>query len=166
MNNILQKYAKYNQWANQRMVQMFQNLTDEQVHQEIISSYPSIHKTLLHVWDAETIWLLRLRGQSLLMWPSDQFDGPTEELYESLLHRSQELADFISEKEDAYFEEDCTYKTTKGEPFVEQRGFMVHHCLNHSSYHRGQLITMLRQLEQTDLLATDFIYYVRNFKES
>lgn len=161
MNHLIQEYTQYNMWANERTVEMLQKLTEAQLEEEIVSSFPSIKRTLLHIWDAEAIWLNRLQGESLLMWPSDQFMGTKEELFEGLLANSCNLTEYTGQQSDSYFEEDCAYKNTKGQPFKEQRGFMIHHCMNHSSFHRGQIITMLRQLGQTELMGTDFILYVR-----
>ena len=53
-----------------------------------------------------------------------------------------------------------TYKNSKGIQFSSYSETILH-CINHSTYHRGQIITMLRQLGQNNLLSTDYITYCR-----
>jgi uncharacterized damage-inducible protein DinB len=54
MKDLLLKYVKYNLWANQRMLDFIQEFcNDEQLNREITSSFPTIRKTLLHIWGAE-----------------------------------------------------------------------------------------------------------------
>jgi len=71
----MKKYTDYNLWANRRMIAMLSPLSETQIAQDIISSFPSVKMTLLHIWDAEVIWLKRLQGESLDYWPSYNFEG-------------------------------------------------------------------------------------------
>jgi len=42
---------------------------------------------------------------------------------------------------------------------------MIMHCMNHSTYHRGQIITLLRELGATEIPGTDMIAYIREIKK-
>ena len=50
------------------------------------------------------------------------------------------------------------YKNTKGETWRYPLWQQLHHVVNHSTYHRGQVTTMLRQLG-AEPLGTDFLVY-------
>ena len=52
------------------------------------------------------------------------------------------------------------YGDTRGTAWEERLGRMLRHVVNHSSYHRGQVVTMLRQLGAVPP-STDLIRYYR-----
>ena len=51
MKELLTQYAAYNLWAHQKMIDAINLLNEEQVNQEITSSFPSIFKTVLQYID-------------------------------------------------------------------------------------------------------------------
>ena len=61
MKKLFEQYAAYNLWANQRIIEVINNLSDDVLNNEITSSFNSIYKTLLHLWDVEDIWWQRLK---------------------------------------------------------------------------------------------------------
>src|SRR5436190_20558531 len=94
MRHLLTNYTRYNLWANTRVCDFLKsNCNDEQLDKEIVSSFPSVKKTLLHIRDAECIWLERLHGNSLSSFPGNSFKGTTEELYNGLLAGSKKFLD-------------------------------------------------------------------------
>jgi uncharacterized damage-inducible protein DinB len=162
MKALLVNYTQFNVWANERIIAFLKdNVSEEQLDKEIISSFPSLRKTLYHIWDAEGIWHARLNGSSPVFGLSKRFNGSTEESYQALLANSKAFADLIASKDEKYFQETLHYANTKGVKFENRICDIVQHCMNHSSYHRGQIITMLRQLGFTDLFETDYIAYCR-----
>lgn len=163
MNKLLHQYTTYNLWANRRIKDMIGPLSEVQMSEKIISSFPSVRKTLLHIWDAETIWLARLQSVSMDYWPSDKFEGNKADLFEGLLSISEKFCQYTDQLTDA--ESSYTFKNTKGNSYTMIKGETIHHCMNHSTFHRGQLITILRQLGQENLVSTDFITYLRELQE-
>ncbi|MFL5753274.1 MAG: DinB family protein, partial [Bacteroidia bacterium] len=68
----------------------------------------------------------------------------------------------VKKKDDAYFLSSTEYKNTKGEPFNTSNSGIIMHCMNHSTFHRGQLVTMLRGLGYEGAVdSTDLISYLR-----
>ena len=49
MKQLLQQYAQYNLWANKIIVDQINQLSEEQLHKEIASSFDTIYKTILHL---------------------------------------------------------------------------------------------------------------------
>jgi uncharacterized damage-inducible protein DinB len=150
----------YNSWANRRMLDACAALTDAQFTQDLGSSFRSVRDTLAHIGGAEWIWLERWHGRSPnTLPPRDQFAN-----LESLRRRSQELdcglQDFVASLTEQDIQRIVTHKTTAG---VEQSAplwQMLQHLVNHGTYHRGQVATMLRQLgAKAD--STDFIAFYR-----
>ena len=162
MKTLFTKYTRYNLWANQRVCDFIKNnLSEEQLNKEIISSFPSLKQTLYHIWDAENIWLKRLQGESLSTFPSRDFKGTSEAGINSFLSNSKKFSDVISSKDDSFFQSSFKYTNIKGVQFESKASDIIQHVVNHNSYHRGQIITMFRQIGFTELFSTDYIAFCR-----
>ena len=61
MKEMLTQYATYNIWANNELLKLILNLSEEQ--QEITTSFSSLYKTILHLYSAKSIWWKRLKLQ-------------------------------------------------------------------------------------------------------
>lgn len=163
MKNIILDYAHYNLWANTKMCNDFLSKVDEELlDKEVPSSFPSLRKTIVHIWDAETLWYKRLNGEPRPKYPPhSDFNGNFSEFKNEFFKQSRLLIDFVNENNEDSLNADCNYQNTKGEPFTQKVWQCVMHCFNHSSYHRGQIVTMLRNVGFTDLSSTDLITYFR-----
>ncbi len=155
------KLTDYNLWANKRISALSKDLDEKSFSQAIVSSFPSVKATLLHIWDAESIWRLRLLGESVTDWPSKNFSGTRTELISGFLNASGELKDYIQKMDESGENVKVNYSNIKGEVFSTSVADIVTHCINHSTFHRGQIITILRQTGITELISTDYINYIR-----
>jgi uncharacterized damage-inducible protein DinB len=157
--NKMHQLTCYNLWANSKLTEVIKNLKPIELEKEITSSFPTIRKTVFHIWDAEYIWLKRLQGESLDSFPSKNYDSSVA--IEKFLDCSQEWVNFTATKQDAFYEQACNYKNLALKDFSNSTSEILQHCMNHSTYHRGQLVTMLRQLEKENIPSTDFINFLR-----
>jgi uncharacterized damage-inducible protein DinB len=162
MKELLGQYAEYNVWANNKMIDVMLKPEDGFVDHEIISSFPSIRSTVYHCWSAEYIWLQRLQLVENPLWIAGEFSGTFEDACREWKTVSDALVQFTKRQYDDkafthvvqyYDRAKVSYKT----PVYE----VLHHVFNHSTYHRGQLVTMLRQLALKEIPATDFIAFTR-----
>lgn len=149
---------RYNSWANHRALDASASLSAAQFTQNVVSSFSSVRDTLAHIMHAEWLWLERWQGRSS-GFPSDQFADLA-----SLRARWQkidaDLGAFILKLSAADLERVVEYKNTKGNAFANPMGQMLQHVVNHGTYHRGQITTMLRQLGATPA-TTDLIAFYR-----
>jgi uncharacterized damage-inducible protein DinB len=157
----IQKHLQFNVWANAKIVEILSKLDENFFDTEVISSFPSIRKTLHHVWDAEQIWFTRLKGGEATTWPSASFKGGKNELLAGFLDNSRKLEEFIADKDRKFLDGIITYKNTKGIEYSNAVEDILFHLVNHASFHRGQLITMLRQLGVEKFPSQDLIAYMR-----
>jgi len=161
MSYTLKQHLSYNVWANGKLAEFIAKADEKLFDTEVQSSFPSLRKTVYHIWDAEFIWLKRLQGESLSDWPSKQFNGSRDEALNGWADCSRNFLDFIAVKDKAYYESVCHYKSVKGAPFSSTVEGIVMHVVNHGTFHRGQLVTMLRELGCTELSSTDLITFLR-----
>lgn len=164
MKAMMQLYAGYNYWANQLMTEAILQM-DEHRHQEWVnSSFPNLYATLLHMWDAESIWWQRLKLHERLVIPSENFKLSTREAIHGLMQQSLQWKTWADQSTEAAFLHQFSYQNTKKEIHKQHAWQVLMHVCNHSTYHRGQLVTMMRQLGVTQIPSTDLIVYGRTVK--
>jgi uncharacterized damage-inducible protein DinB len=154
------KYLEYNVWANQVLIDYLNTKPTEQLEQEIVSSFPSIRKTLLHIWDAEVMWQMRLKGTPVAEFPSKSFVGDMQAIFDNLIKSSSDFVILAEAEKEDFLTKVHTYMTMSYGETSQNSYDMMHHCINHSTYHRGQIMTMLRQLGYTDLPHLDFMLFL------
>lgn len=156
-NDIVHLY-NYNRWANARTFDAAAKLTPEQFTEDMHSSHRSVRDTLAHILAAEWIWLERWNGTS----PNGLLDPADFPTLESIRIRLNEVEEgcrgFVDGLTDQSLETVVAYTNTKGEVWKYPLGHMLQHVANHSSYHRGQVTTMLRQLG-AEAVSVDLLYY-------
>lgn len=160
MDSHLIKLCKFNVWANDRICTWIKK-ADLKVDEELKSSFPSIRKTLYHLWDAQFIWLSRLNGESPNTWPSHSFEGNLDEAIAGVHQNSLAFVSFIESLNVSEYQRPVEFKSIDGTSYFNSVEEIITHVVNHSTYHRGQLITMLRTVGFTAVESTDFIRYLR-----
>jgi len=161
MKEILQQLASYNIWANQKLTDIIQSLPEEVLHQSMPSSFASLHSTLLHMWDAESIWWQRMKLQEVINYPSSSFKGTTMDISTSLLHQNTLWETWVNKATLAALDHVFMYQNSRKEQFKQPIYQMILHVFNHGTYHRGQLVNMLRQAGFEKIPPTDFIVWSR-----
>lgn len=155
--------VNYNVWANKGIAGFLADKDSSLLDKEIISSFNSIRKTIFHLADAQYIWLVRLQGTSLSDWPSKHMKP--EEAITALVNTSTAYAEYCSGKDDAFWNEVIAFKTMDGTAYNESVGNITMHVMNHSTFHRGQLITMIRLAGiEGKMPKTDLIAYLRELR--
>ena len=162
MKQLLQQYAAYNIWANKILLERISQLSEEQVNKEIVSSFPGIFKTVLHMMDVESIWWQRLKLAEHVDFPSQTFKGNFEELSKILLQLSQQWEDWVRKANEVNINHVFAYQNSKKELFKQPVYEVLLHLFNHQNYHRGQVVTMFRQLGMEKIPPTDFIVFSRS----
>ncbi|MGD0694034.1 MAG: DinB family protein [Terriglobia bacterium] len=152
----IQALYDYNRWANEQTLDAAAALNEEQFTRDLGNSFRSVRDTLAHILAAEWIWLERWKGNS----PKTLLEAADFPGVEALKTRWDEVesdrAAFIRTAAASRLEEVISYVNTRGQTFAYPLWQMMIHVLNHSTYHRGQITTLLRQLgskpASTDLL--------------
>lgn len=158
LDEIRQLY-EFNRWANGRILEAAAALDPEPFDRDLGSSFPSVRATLAHILGAEWIWLSRWNGTSPTAppaWPLDDVASLRARWTEVEAGQAALLAALTEDRLDQVID----YRNLAGEPYRSPLWQMLRHVVNHSSYHRGQVTTMLRQLGAA-APATDLILYFR-----
>lgn len=153
--------ADYHIWANNIVCEWLDKISEEQWKQNIVSSFNSIYETVLHVAAAEKLWNERLKKYTDLVNMTGTFKGSNDELLKIWKEQSENLKKFIQDFPESSLNEKLAFKNIKGIAFNLPYWQLFAHVINHSTYHRGQLVTMLRQAGYTNISSIDLTTYFR-----
>ena len=158
-DDIRQLYD-YNAWANRRSMEAASALTPEQFTKPLGSSFSSVRDTLGHIYGGEWIWLERFQGRSPASLPDVNEFANLASLRERWLEHEARLLGFVRGLTQADLDRVMEYKTLKFGVYRNPLWQSMQHLVNHGTYHRGQVTTLLRQLGAQPIL-TDLMHFYR-----
>ena len=161
MKSLLLNYLRYNHWANHKTCRYLSEISSPDSSPDKEALYSTIRKIVLHIADGEQTWLSRLNGDNIPHMHNLDMEGSFRSICGLILKNSSEFIAFIEAKDDSFFLKSTEYINLKGKPFVQNNAEIILHCMNHSTFHRGQVINMLRNVGYTDHSASDFIMFLR-----
>jgi len=153
---------EYDRWANDCVLQAAATLTVEQFQRDLGGSFRSLRDTIAHIIAGEWIWLTYWKSTS----HDDGFLAELRKRRETLFSQDavpdvaaarskwaaieKGMAGFVDELTNDALEKMLPARNTQ-----ISLGHLMQHLVNHSTYHRGQVSLMMRQLGATPV-ATDF----------
>lgn len=161
----VRKLFAYDRWANLRLFSVLEKIGAADFSAPVTSSFPSLRDTTFHIIFAEWLWLKRWKGFSpRAKWPVTSFAAsawsnlPAQELpsdadvasvaglkalWESL---DAERNRWFGGIGNAELRSVFSFNDMQGTAYSLPLADVVQHVVNHSTYHRGQAVTLLRQL--------------------
>ena len=113
------------------------------------------------MWLAEEAWWQRLKLAEQLNLVSEKFEGTLAEMLKKYGQQSADWAQWVDNASEVQLTHVFAYQNSKKEQFKQPVHEMLMHVFNHGTYHRGQLVTMLRQLGIDKIPQTDFVVFCR-----
>jgi uncharacterized damage-inducible protein DinB len=153
----------FDDWANRRLFAAVAALTDEQLRKSVTSSFSSLWDTLCHIVVEEWVWFRRCQGQNPEVPPSWAVGGNRETVSQALVEVQAEREGFLAELTDAKLDQVIQFRSLEGHEHRHTVRDILIHTVNHSTYHRGQAATILRQLGAA-APETDFVVFREAFQ--
>ena len=162
----IQFLYEYDRWANHRVFEAAAALTPEQFTRDLGGSFASVRDTLIHILAAEWIWLSFWTVPELNMEVEKELRARRAQLFNPALF--PDLAAVLSKWEEikptqtAFVDSLSDELLARQVPFRSGHASLAHlmqHMANHSTYHRGQVSLMMRQL-QAQPASTDFVLFL------
>ena len=166
MKQIVTQYAAYNLWANTIFIDYIKKLSNEQQHAFAASSFPSLYKTIVHMWETERNWLKRLKFEENIPAGGGSVTLLFNEVATSLLQESNMIKEWIENVTAEKIEHVIAYQNSRREQFKQPVFQILLHLFNHETYHRGQMVSMFHQLQLNNIPNTDFISWSRLQKKN
>src|SRR6202047_46804 len=158
-DDIRQLYD-YNAWANRRAMEASSALTPEQFVKPLGSSFTSVRDTLAHIYGAEWLWLERFQGRSPASLPDTTQYPDIASRGERWGEFEPRLLNFARGLTQSDLDRVMEYKTLKFGVYSNPLWQSMQHLVNHGSYHRGQVTTLLRQ-HGAQAILTDLMHFYR-----
>jgi uncharacterized damage-inducible protein DinB len=157
--SLINDYAAYNLWANKRLVEWLRTKPSETMERQVPSSFPTLKQTVVHIRETERAWLSYLQQiRNEHKW-GEEFQGAPEEAFDGLLRQSEEFVGYVQLLTEPSLQERLHLSIPYVGEFDCPRFEMIQHCVNHSTYHRGQIVTMGRNVGLGDPPMTDYMAY-------
>ena len=162
----IQLLYEYDRWANNRVFEAVSTLGAEEFTRDLGGSFRSVRDTLVHIIGCEWGWLTCWKEPS----PSSAFVTDLWTGLGALFHPNAfpdvaavQLRWAEVEREQVEFVNRVTYESLgRLLPVRTTQISLAHlmqHLANHSTYHRGQVSLMMRQLAAAPV-ATDFALFL------
>ena len=157
----IKRLFAYNAWANNRVFEALSKIPETEYLRDLKSSYAGLGGTMVHLVGVEKLWLSRLIGKPESSVIRLQ-DAPTlKQLKSTWEDVAARMARFLAKLDDRSLQQAVPYTTTEGEQFSNSNQQILQHVVNHSSYHRGQIAAMMRQVG-AEPVNTDLIAFFRH----
>lgn len=164
MKELLVQLASYNVWANKMITDAVLSLSEEQQNQQLKSSFPTLYATIMHMWIAESAWWQRVKLNEKINIPAEDANPSITDAVKGLMQQSSAWEEWTSHASEMMLQHVYAYQNSRREQFKQPVYETLLHVFNHSTYHRGQLITMMRTLGLNTIPATDFAVFCRKRK--
>jgi uncharacterized damage-inducible protein DinB len=161
LKGLLLAHTGYSAWATRQLLDACSPLTLDQLDRDLGASHTSILRTFRHIHDGERVWLRRLVEVDDVHLSSDP---APEHSFELLVQYWPEMWRGYGEWIESASDDDLTCEISTVLPSTvfpneenlhTPRWQLVLHAINHSTFHRGQIVSMLRSLgvqpPETDL---------------
>lgn len=156
LQDLTRRILSYNLWANERLTSWLFTIDRSLLYQQTGSSFGTVDRTLQHILSAQHYWYDVILREHVNEFNLPVRENVVEEVIKDLVTSSQRFVDDIS-----VMEEHQLVKIIKASDSTQSRYEYVLHVVNHSSYHRGQIVTMSRALGVTaEIPVTDYDAYL------
>jgi uncharacterized damage-inducible protein DinB len=158
LQKLISNYSAYNAWATHRLIGWLQSVDTELLYQEIPSSYTSIDYTLQHMLRTQRYWLLFLTGKDVSNHSWAVREREVDQIMSELIFISGQM----KEEFGRFSEADLLEVLHLRSPWAQNdlpRYEYIQHIINHNTYHRGQIITIARNVGLTNVVNTDYNFF-------
>jgi uncharacterized damage-inducible protein DinB len=154
---VCQLNLEFMKWADETMLTALSQAPPDQVSQDRGSSFKSLFETLSHIYRGELIWLIRVQGQPDAKLADVDSPPDLSALGQRWPAVHQGWIDWARSLSPEDWSKPLILRNSQGAELRSPLWQVAMHLVNHGSYHRGQLATMLRQAgikpPGTDLIA-------------
>ena len=151
----------YHYWARDRLLNAVEALTPAQYTKDLGSSFTSVRDTAAHILGAEIGWYKRWHKEPVTALAAAEHFPDVSVLRRAWTEHESGMRAFLESLGEAGINRVFEYRLISGAEGKVTYGQSLQHVVNHSSYHRGQVVTMLRQLGAQPPKPMDLIVFFR-----
>ena len=159
MQELFSSLYAYNEWANQKIVQLCDGLTDAQLDQPKEMGMGTLRATLFHILTADVVWMERWESTPWREFPLDPDGKSVSEIATALSDVGQRRASLIEQNQSDRWNSTIEYQDSGKTPYSHQIHDLVLHVWIHGIHHRAQALNYLKQFDRTIPGGIDWIFY-------
>jgi uncharacterized damage-inducible protein DinB len=156
----------YHYWARDRMLEAAEQLTPAQYTKALGNSFGSVRDTIVHTYAAEWVWYSRWTGSSPDAFPDPEGFPDVAAIRAAWKAQQEKIQLFVGALGESDSARVFDYQLMNGQAATSVFRHMLQHVVNHATYHRGQVTTMLRQLGAAAPRGKDMIVFYRERAQS
>ena len=156
----LEVLVEFHYWATRKILDAVEPLSPEQFTRDLGNSFLSVRDTLAHLYGADWIWCSRWEGDSPSALPDPKNFPDLVSIRKAWDAHEPTLRAVLKRFGEQGVDSPVEYLRNgvrQAQPFSQT----FQHLVNHGTYHRGQVVTMLRQLGAGTPPSTDLIAFYR-----
>jgi uncharacterized damage-inducible protein DinB len=143
------------------MLAAVETLTPEQYIKDLGNSFKSVRDTVVHIYFAEWVWHARWMGNSPLHALNPEDFPDVRAIRSAWAGHEVKMRSLLDGLADEGVDRVYEYKNLAAQDFKNVFWHMFQHVVNHATYHRGQVTTMMRQLGANPGKPQDLIAFHR-----
>lgn len=153
LKEYFENLFEYENWANKVIIDNLLSIPEPPEKAVFIMS---------HIINAQVLWISRIKKSTAAVSVWQIYDK--ENIADKLKDSSAAIREFLKKIEDNDLGKMIGYTNTKGDSFTSVLKDILTHMAIHSSYHRGQIVLLIKPFVK-ELPYTDFIVFMRSIKK-
>ena len=162
MDSLL--HLRYLAWATSLILDAVKQLPSAEFEKDRGNSHGGIKTTLHHMFRADTLWFSRVAGEPFGNIADVIVPDALPELEKEWLTLMARWQNWFQQLESTQYGIQVRYTNSQGMPYSTPLWQIVLHLVNHSTHHRGQVVTMMRQAGAKPP-TTDLILFYRSLEK-
>lgn len=153
---LVRNYVDYDLWTNMKLINWLKTKPEELLEKKMPSSFSSIYLTLDHMRKVQDYWfsVISKRGG----FKNEAALVSLDETMSRLVEQSAQIADYVSTLTGSQLQKIILVESSWFTCEFSASEYIMQ-CVNHNTYHRGQIVSIGRQLGFTDAPMTDYNIY-------
>jgi uncharacterized damage-inducible protein DinB len=156
----IERLFAYNSWANHRAVESCAQVSQQDFLRQIGGSFGSLRNTLAHIMDVEWLYHERWNGRAPTQLPKSEDYPDLGAIRARWQGIERDVDRYVQRLAVADLAREIEFRNTQGVLYRHSLSDVMQHLVNHSTYHRGQVTTLLRMAGGKPQ-ATDLIVFYR-----
>jgi len=154
-DDLFSLYA-FNRWANERVIQALRTVPQADYTREMGGGWPSLRATFVHLATATDAWAERFRGREVTALTPETDLPELDDAVAVIFDAEDKLDAFLDTLTPERLAAPFTWTNLRMERKSSAFWIVLRHVVNHQTYHRGQISSMLRRVGATPL-STDMV---------
>lgn len=156
LNNLVKNYADYNLWTNLTLINWLKTKPSQLLEKEVSSSFPSILLTLHHMHKTQGYWFSIVNKKN--DFDETEYSSDLQGVLAGMMEQSAQIADFVTAMTITELLEQIPVESPWFRSELSAFEYIMQ-LVNHNTYHRGQIVTIGRNLGFVDAPMTDYNFY-------